>query len=119
MFKCTAVSGLNTYFVVDGEIDLMTGTGLYQLARWTMIDTELILGNDLDRKYGYLVDGPQDSVYVANNNSNDPGGNQIPVLEQHRDDHLHIHSPLMLYPGLNTYFISERRFPILVEHFVN
>ena len=97
----------------------MTGTGFYQLARWTMIDTELILGNDLDRKYGYLVDGPQDSVYVANNNSNDPGGNQIPVLEQHRDDHLHIHSPLMLYPGLNTYFISERRFPILLEHFVN
>ena len=58
-------------------------------------------------------------MYVANDNSNDPGGNQIPVLEQDKDDHLHIYSPLMLYIGLNTYFISERRFPILLEHFVN
>ena len=72
-----------------------------------MIDTELILGNDLDRKYGHLVDGPQDSVYVANDNSNDPGGNQIPVVEQHKHDHLHICSPLLMNPGLNTYFVVD------------
>ena len=84
-----------------------------------MIDTELILGNDLDRKYGHLVDGPQDSVYVANDNSNDPGGNQIPVVEQHKHDHVHICSPLLMNPGLNTYFISERRFQLLLQDFVN
>ena len=56
---------------------------------------------------------------APSDNSYDPGGNQVPVLEQYKDEHLLIYSPVLLYPGLNTYFISERRFPILVEHFVN
>ena len=60
----------------------------------------------LTGKYGYRVDGPQDSAYVANDKSYDPGSNQVPVLEQYKDGHLHLYSPLSLYPGLNTHFLS-------------
>ena len=47
-------------------------------------------------KYGYLLDGPQDGAYVPSDNSNDPGGNQVPGLEQHMDGLLHIYSPVLL-----------------------
>ena len=72
-----------------------------------MIDTELILGNDLDRKYGYLVDGPQDGAYMPSDNSTDLGANQVSGLEQLKDGHPRIYSPVLLYPGLNTDVISE------------
>ena len=47
---------------------------------------------------------------APSDNSYDPGGNQVPVLEQYKDEHQLIYSPVLLYPGLNTSFISERRF---------
>ena len=34
----------------------------------------------LTGKYGYRVDGPQDSAYVANDKSYDPESRQVPVL---------------------------------------
>ena len=62
--------------------------------------------------YGY---GHRCSAYVPSDNSHYPGGNQVPVLEQYKDRHLLIYSLLSLYPGRNTYFISERRFPLLLQ----
>ena len=53
-------------------------------------------------KSGYLVDEPQDGAYVPSDNSTDLGGNQVSGLEQHNDGHLHIYSPVPLYPGVDT-----------------
>ena len=61
----------------------------------------------LTEKCEYLVDGPQDGAYVPGDKSNDSGGNQVPVLEQHKNDHIHIYSSVLLYPGLNTYFVVD------------
>ena len=35
-------------------------------------------------------------------NSNDPGSSQVTGVEHHNDGHIHIYSPVLLYPGLNT-----------------
>ena len=40
------------------------------------------------------VDGTQDGTYAPGDNSNDPGGNQVPGLEQHKDGDTYIHIPL-------------------------
>ena len=59
----------------------------------------------LTRKHEYLVGGPQDGACGPNDNSNHPGGNQVPGLEQHNDGRLHMYSPVLLFPGLNTYLV--------------
>ena len=42
--------------------------------------------NDLDRKMRIiLVGGTQDRTYTTGDSSNDPGGNQVPGLDQHMD----------------------------------
>ena len=73
----------------------------------------------LTDKNGYIVDEPQDGAYVPNDNSTDLGGNQVSGLEQHKDGHLHIRSPLLLYPGLKTDIISEGLFQLLLQDFVS
>ena len=58
----------------------------------------------LEGQYGHRVDGPQepqDSAYVPSVNSDDPGSNKVPVPGEHKDGHLHIYSPVLLYPGLD------------------
>ena len=70
-------------------------------------------------KNGYLVDGPQDSAYVPSDSSADLGVNQVSGLEQHKDGHIHIYSPVLLYPGLNTEFISVGWFQLLPQTFVS
>ena len=42
--------------------------------------------NDLDREIRiYLVGWTQDRTYTTDDSSNDPGGNQVPGLDQHMD----------------------------------
>ena len=53
-------------------------------------------------KCEHLVDGPQDGAYVPCDNSNDSGGNKVPVLEQHKDGNIHIYPPVLLYQWHNT-----------------
>ena len=64
-------------------------------------------------KYGYLLDGPQDGAYVPSDNSNDPGGNQVPGLEQHEDCHNNTYSSVLLYQEVNTHIVHERQFQLL------
>ena len=70
-------------------------------------------------KYRYLVDGPHDGDYMPSDNSIDLGANQVSGLEPQKDGHLHIHSPALLYPGLNTDVISEGLFQLLPQDFVS
>ena len=39
--------------------------------------------------------------------SNDSGGIQVHVLEQHKNGHIHMYSNVLLYPWLNTYFVVD------------
>ena len=43
---------------------------------------------------------------MPSDNSTDLGENQVSGLELHKDGHIHIYSPVLLYPGRNTEFIS-------------
>ena len=52
----------------------------------------------LTGKYGYLVDRPLDGPYVADDNCNDPGSNQVPGLEQHKDVHMNIYPHVLRDP---------------------
>ena len=69
--------------------------------------------------YGYLVDGPQDRACEPSDNSTDLEGNHVHGLAPHKDSHLQIYSPVPSYPGLNTDFISERWFQLLLQDFVS
>ena len=44
---------------------------------------------------------------MPSDNSTDLGANQVSGLEQLKDGHPRIYSPVLLYPGLNTDVISE------------
>ena len=69
----------------------------------------------LTGKYVYLVGGLQDGIFLPKDNGNDPGGNQVPGLEQHKDGHQYTYSPIQLCAGLNTYFITATRFQLLLH----
>ena len=49
---------------------------------------------------------------MPSDNNTDLGGNQVTGLDQHKDGHLCIYSSVLLYLGLNTYFLSETRFEL-------
>ena len=51
-----------------------------------MIRNLFTVVTDLDRKTQInLVGGTQDRTYTTGDSSNDPGGNQLPGLDQHID----------------------------------
>ena len=54
---------------------------------WMIKDIQnLFTVNDLDRKIRiYLIGETQDLTYTTDDSSNDPGGNQVPGLDQHMD----------------------------------
>ena len=56
---------------------------------------------------------------MPSDNSTDLGGNQVSGLEQHKDGHIHIYSPVLMYPGLNTELISVGWFQLLPQDFVS
>ena len=56
---------------------------------------------------------------MPSDNSTDLGANQVSGLEPQKDGHLHIYSPALLYPGLNTDVISEGWFQLLPQDFVS
>ena len=75
----------------------------------------------LTDKNGYLVDEPQDGANVPSGNSTDLGGNQESGLEQHNDGHIHIYSPVLVYPGLNTWIrlLTEELIELVKQDFVS
>ena len=69
----------------------------------------------LTGKYGYLAYGQQDNAYLPTDNNTDLKGIPVRGLEQHNDGHIHIYPLVTLYPELNTDFVSERRFQVLLQ----
>ena len=55
---------------------------------------------------------------MPSDNSTDLGANQVRGLEQQKDGHIHIYSPVLLFPGLNPDFISWGRFQLLLQDLV-
>ena len=72
----------------------------------------------LTEQYGYFVGETQDRTYAPAKHRNNHGDNQVTVLEQHKDGHVHIHSAELLLTGLNPYFLPGQMFQWLLHDFV-
>ena len=105
--------GLNTDVISEGWFQL-----LLQDLSVSNIDDYIIKNFILTiftGKYGYLAYGQQDNAYLPTDNNTDLRGIPVPGLEQHNDGHIHIYPLVTLYPELNTDFVSERRFQVLLQ----